>query len=155
MARLGANSTTRVAVAGLADFQRDLRAVDAKLPRELAKGLKEAAEPVAERARSLARAAGGAISHQPVVDSIKAAAEQRYAKIVWGGARAPMADGAIMGALQYRQFRGWVGNDWEVGVAGQGPYAVNDAVAQSEAELIESIGDLVERVSAQAFPSGR
>lgn len=148
MARVGGQSN--VQIRGLRELQAGLRALDSKAPTDLRKGLKSAAELVAENARSLASSSGGVLAKS--ADSIKAQAEQRAAKISWGAARQPYAIGAIMGALQYPQFDEWRGNSWSVGVAGTGPRAVNDAVASKEDELVEAIADVFDELASRAFP---
>lgn len=86
-----------VRVNGLAELQRAARL--AKGPegaRELRHANKEVAELVAGRARARAVGLGGVAAK--VAPSIRSAAEQRYAKLSFGGARWPMAMGANFGA---------------------------------------------------------
>jgi len=151
MARVGGREGA-FRVEGLREFQAELRALDRTLPRELRAGLKRAAELAASEARERARASGGVLAKAEVVESIKAQAEQRAAKISWGSARAPMAAGAIMGSIQFAQFRPWVGASWTPGVAGQGPYAINEAIAAKRDEIEEAILDEISRIAAKAFP---
>lgn len=89
-------SSEAVEVVGLADFQKALRAVAQGLPRELSKANKAAAEVVAVGARSLASSLGGVAAKS--APSIKAASEQRAAKVSLGGARYPFALGANFGS---------------------------------------------------------
>lgn len=56
------------------------------------------------------------------------------------------SDGAFWGAKQYRQFNPWVGNSWSAGVAGQGPYAINDTIAEMQDEIQQMYLDGVQRV---------
>lgn len=84
-----------VAVEGLIELQKALRAADKALPRELRKANLEAAQVVAVRARQLAQ---GTKLGAKVAPSIRAAAEQRAAKLNFGGAKYPMAGGANFGA---------------------------------------------------------
>lgn len=147
MAKVGSQRTE---VRGLADFQRDLRSVDRRWGGELRKALKSVSEPVAESARGRASSSGGTLGK--AAPSIKAQAEQRAAKISWGSAREPWAIGAIMGAKQYPQFRPWVGSSWQIGARGQGPYAVNEAIADAEDEIVDGIGDALIELSHEAFP---
>ena len=139
-------------VQGLREFQRELRALDRSLGKELRAGLKRAAEIAAADARSRASSAGGVLGKAEVVASIKAQAEQRAVKISWGAAAAPMAAGAIMGALAYPQFDAWVGSSWAPGVAGEGPRAINDAIAAKRPEVEEAILDEISKLAARAFP---
>ncbi len=48
----------------------------------------------------------------------------------------------------------WVGNSWDVGVKGQGPYALNEAIATHLDSYLEEMWDGIDRVVAQAFPDG-
>lgn len=112
-----------VAVPELNDFIRDLRAMDADLPKELRKVNKEAAEFVADKARAKATSLGGVAAKAAA--SIRAAGEQRRSLVKLGGARAPWALGANFGAahdqertgpsgrkfLGHNQFPGWVGKN--------------------------------------------
>lgn len=86
-----------VKVVGLKELQASLRTLDEGLPKQLRAANKRVAEKVAERARARASALGGVAEH--VAPSIKAAAEQRYAKLALGGPKYPMALGANFGAL--------------------------------------------------------
>jgi hypothetical protein len=148
MARVGGRSN--VEIRGLRDFQRGLREIDPKAPAALRKGLKTVAEVVAEAARSKASSSGGVLAKS--AESIKAQAQQRQASISWGSARQPFAVGAILGAIRYKQFDTWRGNSWEVGVAGTGPRAVNDAIADKEEAIVEGVGDVIEELASSAFP---
>ena len=61
------------------------------------------------------------------------------------------------GAAQFRQsagqqFAAWVGNDWEVAVAGQGPYAINDALAKHLKDIEEFFLKAVDRTTAAVYP---
>lgn len=141
-----------VEIRGLADFQRELRALDRKLGSELRKSLKDAAEIVAEAARRKAQGLGGVIAKAG--PSIKAQAEQRAAKVSFGSAKFPFAGGAFMGSIAYSQFRPWVGNTWRVGERGEGPYAINEAIADKEDELVEAVDDNLGRLAGRAFPRG-
>lgn len=151
MARVGGRQGA-FRVEGLREFQRELRNVDRTLGRDLRAALKRAAEIAAADARSRARSAGGVLGKAEVVASIKAQAEQRAAKISWGAAAAPMAAGAIMGAVQYAQFEPWVGAAWTPGVAGEGPRAINDAIASTRPRIEEAILDELDRLASRAFP---
>lgn len=71
--------TQQIRIDGLREFQRELRAVEPKLPRELRKANKAAVTPVAAEAQSRYRALGGV--NAKVASSIKAVAQQRSAGI--------------------------------------------------------------------------
>jgi hypothetical protein len=99
----GDTSDRLVKVVGLRELVRDARAVDKKLPSQIAKANKEAAADVAELARFKALSLGGVAAH--VSPSIKPFGQQRFAGIQFGGAAYPMAGGANFGAYhgQLRQ----------------------------------------------------
>jgi hypothetical protein len=141
-----------VEIRGLKEFRAELKAVEAQWPKELRKANKTAAEVAAARARQ--NVSGLRPVQRKVAGSIRAAATQQQAKIRVGGSGFPalLAMGALLGSLRYRQFPGWVGNDWDVGVAGTGPYGVNDAIAESLPEFIETYDRMLVDLTARAFP---
>lgn len=139
-------------IVGLADFQRELRALDSALPKELTKLNRSAADLAVGRARAKAVALGGVAAH--VAPDIKAAAEQRRAKIVLDGHRTPEILGAEYGSLQYGQFRPWRGNQWTDPEGLDIGYFVHPTVrelARGE-ELFDLYGDGIDRLAASAFP---
>jgi hypothetical protein len=154
-----AKSTTRaVSVEGLADFQRELRALDAQLPRELQKTNKRAAEHMALRARGRALSLGGVAAH--VAPSIKAAAQQRYAMLNVGGPKWPMAMGANFGAghniprlgnrLGWNQFPEWGGNQFTGGANDRFIYWT---IVREQGEWTEMYGHMLDELAARAFPN--
>ena len=79
----------------------------------------------------------------------------------------PMANVAFWGAkkrtgwyakgrygLNTRQHPVWIGNSWEVAVHGQGPYAINDALATHREELLDQYVIEIDRIAHEAFPEG-
>jgi len=147
VAKVGAGRTE---IVGLRDFQRELRALDKKLGTELRQGLKRAAEVGAEGAR--ARAGSGNRMQAAAAASIKAQAEQRAAKVSFGSAALPYAVGAFMGALAWPQFEPWVGNTWAVGQPGEGPYLVNQGLADRMDAMLDEVGKEIDRLASRAFP---
>jgi hypothetical protein len=53
-----------------------------------------------------------------------------------------------------RQFREWVGNNWQPATFSGGPYAINPTLAAYVPKLLDEYGDAIERVAKQAFPEG-
>ena len=148
-----------VQVRGLREFQAELRAADPKLARSLRVANREIAEKVADRVRAKATSRGGVAKH--AAPAIVGRGEQRAAKIaIAKGTRFKMADGAFFGALQYRQFPAWVGNQyldaWPVGAndegPGRGPYAINPAIYESIPEIEDFYLNAFEAAAARAFP---
>jgi hypothetical protein len=89
--------TQAIQIDGLKQLQADLRALDAKLPRELRKVNLSVAQLVADKARG--RAAGLGPQSAKAASAIKAAAEQRGASVKMTATSAvPWAMGAEFGA---------------------------------------------------------
>lgn len=134
-----------VRVEGLADFQRELRQLDSKLPRELTAANKKAAELVAEKARGKATSLGGVAAK--TAPSIKAAAEQRRSKINIGGARAPWALGAEFGGqgrpttMQFQPHRGRQG------------YFLYPTIRDTRDEFMDVYERAIDQLMRAAFPS--
>jgi hypothetical protein len=139
-------------IRGLVQFQRELRRLDKTLPRELRGINLEAAELVAGKARARALALGGVHAH--VAPGIKAAAEQRRAKIAFDVRRQPAILGAEFGSIQHRQFPGWTGNRWTDPEGLDVGYMAHPAAREvvRSGELVELYGDLIERLASRAFP---
>lgn len=150
-----------VHVRGLREFQAELRATHARLPRAMTVANREIAETVAANVRAEA-------STHPFRVVAKAApavvgrGEQRGAKLVINkGREFKFADGAFFGAKQFPQFEEWVGNQhempWPVGVndegPGRGPYAINPGIFESIAEIEDFYLNAFEDSVKRAFPS--
>lgn len=136
-----------IQVEGLREFRRELRSVDDKWPKVLKRAHQEAADLAAEYARGGADAEGGVVAKAAF--SIRAAATTTGGRLRWGGRGFEFADGAFFGALQYQRFRPWIGQSWETGKAGEGPYGINDAIAARKDEIGEVYLDALEGVVAE------
>ena len=146
---------------GLREFQAELRATHAKLPRAMRIANTHIAETVASNVRDKAS------THRRRVVAKAAAAvvgrgEQRGAKLVINkGREYKFADGAFFGAKQFPQFEPWVGNQhempWPAGVndegPGRGPYAINPGIFESIAEIEDFYLNAFEDSVKRAFPS--
>ncbi len=131
---------TRIDVVGQRDLQRELRALDATLPRELRKANLEAAEVVAEATRqSFASRPGVA---PKVAPSVKALAQQRNASVRIGGAKYPYAMGSTFGSTRYKQFP----------PTKQGGYSLFPQIKEKRAEVIEVYMTAIRRLTNRAFP---
>ena len=155
-----------VQIVGLADFRRDLKAVGDEWPKELRKVNKAVADKARDWARGEASSLGGV--HAKASPAIKSFATATQAKVgvTVGDRRYPFAAVATWGAKRRtgwyaarrytnspRQHPPWVGNTWDTGVAGQGPYAINSAIARHERALAEMYMDGIEELAARAFPT--
>ena len=153
-----------VQVRGLSAFSAALRVVDKDLAAELRTVNKKLADEVAGRARAKAMAYGPL--QRAAASAIKGSATRYGARLTVRGTKAaPMALPAFWGAEKRTgwyakvkpgrgrpQFPRWVGADWEYGVHGQGPYAINDALAETEPAVFRAYEQALDRVFAKAFP---
>lgn len=149
-------------VRGLKDFRRELKAASADLPKALRSAQKEIADEVADRAQSQASGMGGI--QAKAAGSIRGYATPVQASI--GFPSGGVAGAAFWGTLRRTgwyaaaRYAGgppntprWVGASWEPGVAGQGPYAINDALAAFLPELDERYLTMIEDLASKAFPN--
>lgn len=151
-----------VRVEGLAEFRKQLRELeDGKVfGRALAKGQREVAKKAAGWAQSEARGMGGA--------------QAKFAKRIAGratqaGARIEIskqeANAAFWGAKKrtgwfgHGRYRGldsqhdeWVGASWDVAARGEGPYAINRALADNLDEILDLYDKAMDDVWSLAFP---
>lgn len=150
-----------IEVKGLREFRRELKAASADLPKEMRKAQKGIADEVADRAQGVAGGMGGI--QAKAAGSIRGYATQTQASV--GFPSGGIAGAAFWGTLRHTgwyaaaRYAGgppnnprWVGNSWEPGVAGQGPYAINDALADFLPELDERYLDMIDDLTARAFP---
>lgn len=118
------------------------------LGREQRRANKEIGEKVAARAR--ARADTPQMRH--FASAIQGRSTQKFARIaVVSRGRNRGAAGAFYGASRWRQFPPWVGNTWRVGARGEGPYAVNPAIADALPGIEQEYLDAAERAFDRAF----
>lgn len=135
----------RIEVHGLIDLQRDLRAINRDLPKELRVVNMKAAELVADDARGRATAAGGALGKAS--PSIKAVAQQRSAGVRIGGSKYPFAMGGEFGSIAYKQFKPWRGSGGDAG------YAVYPAKRDNTDRIVDMYGDALDELTKKAFPN--
>lgn len=148
-----------VDVKGLKEFRSELKRVDAGFPKQLRTVHKDIADDVADRARGIASGMGGV--QAKAAGALKGYATQTQASVgVSGGG---IANVAYWGAKKHTgwyahihssrpQHPAWVGNSWEPGVAGQGPYAINDALAEKLPDIDDAYLDAIEDLARSAFP---
>lgn len=143
---------------GLKELRQELRkAEDPKAwGKELAASNREAAREVAGWARATARSMGGPFAH--FADQITGRATQAAARIqidptanatFWG---AKGTSGWNRGNGGAPQHPAWVGASWDVGVVGQGPYAINETIARRGGEIVDIYAEIIDRITREAFP---
>ena len=164
----GASSGARIVdignVRGLNEFRKALKAVGPEWPRALRGVHKVIADKGATAAQGFARGMGGVQAH--FAAAIRGTANQREARVgLRAGERGPNV--AFWGAKRHtgwfaagryhdtalgaRQHPPWVGSDWDAAVAGQGPYAINAALAAHLPEFLDDYLDMVIDLASEAF----
>jgi hypothetical protein len=144
-----------IAVPDLRDFVSDLRRVDARLPKVIQQANKEISVEVADAAQDRAR--GVSRQYAKAAKGISGRAKQKSASIAIRSARYPWIFGAEFGALAYRQFMPWRGNQWTQGYgpdAGTG-YAVYPTIRDKVPEIMDTYGDRMMDALAAAYPERR
>lgn len=149
-----------VEVQGFAEFRRLLKAVDPQWAKELSKANRVVAKRVALKARSYANAYGP--MQRASSGAIKWSGTQAAASVkVADTTRNPFALPAFWGAKKRTGWNAgnvrpnlpeWVGNGWDYGVHGQGPYAINDAVADAIPEVLDDYMAMLDELFSKAFP---
>ena len=154
-----------VKVRGLAEFRRELKAIDSDLPKQLAKANREISTHVTQKARGNARAAGGVWALAAGAITGRATASAASVGVA-RTSRAPMALPAFWGAkartgwfanpLKYGEYGtqhpAWVGNTWEAATRTGGPYVINYTLLEELDEVVELYGDAIDVLSSAAFP---
>lgn len=128
-------------ISGLTELRRELKAVDARWPKELQKVNKSIAEDVAEGTRSTFLGMGGSA---PKV-KVTALASQARAQVRVGGGSGVAADvamGNLWGSNRYRQFPAPV----------EGGYGLYPAIRAMRDDIEERYIDLLGDLLARAFP---
>lgn len=144
-------------------WRAELKALDAAWPKELAKANRQVAQKGAQMARNRAAAMGGV--QTKAAGAIKGLGTQVNARIAVNPSQAPMANVAFWGAKRHTgwyaaarydesraQHPQWIGTSWDVAVDGEGPYAINAALAEGQEELAGFYGDAMDELTARAFP---
>lgn len=149
-------------VRGLAEFRADLKKLDnsSRWTKDLGKSQREIATKVAGWSRFAASGMGGPYAH--FASSIVGTGGATGARV---GLRGSSANTTFWGAKKRtgwyaagkyaestgRQHPKWVGASWDVGVSGQGPYAINPTIAAKSEQILAMYGEAVDRITAEAF----
>lgn len=162
-------------IAGLRKDIKDLGPDGKRWDKALAKVNKRSATVIAKEGRSRAEAMGGMQARAASriqgsqsakglsVRVSKTGAHPEALAAIWGGkkrtgwnAPKPPRTG-ILGRLKRTPQRAdtpnlpeWVGNTWKPGVTGEGPYAVNDAIAAKRDEVIAGWSKAIDELADAA-----
>ena len=156
----GASSGGKIEVVGLKEFRKALKAMDPQWPKALRKVHKQIADTGAGLARGVASGMGGVQAH--FADALRGTATQTEARISVNGRGG--ANVAFWGAKRHTgwyarsqfhdstpQHPPWVGSSWEVAVPGEGPYAINPALAAYRPDIWEAYFQMVLDLAHDSF----
>lgn len=158
-----------IEVEGLDDFRRELREVDPSLPKAMKKANGKIASHAQGASRKNATAASGPFARRyaDAKTSIKSYSSATEAAIgVSRSGRNGHAQATFWGALSRsgwyaagkyaestgRQHPEWVGDNWDAGVAGEGPYVLNYTIAEERPRIVEMYGEGMDDLFSEAFP---
>lgn len=138
-----------------------MKRIGPEWPKALRKVHKEVADEAANQARREARGMGGV--QRKEASAISGSGRETGAYIRVSGDRA--SNVAFWGAKRRsgwyakRQYAGgprqhpqWVGAAWDVGVASEGPYAINPALARYMPYLDAQFLEMIDELADEAFP---
>ena len=115
---------TTYRVEGVDELRRSLKAVDGGV-KQLRKANKDVAKAVEGRSRS--RSGSGTAQQAKAAKALLGTGEASRAVLkIRNLGSVPFGIGAFMGALAWKQFPPWVGNNWTLGQPGEGPYVLRD-----------------------------
>ncbi len=154
-----------VEVQGLAEFRRALRAMDPAFTRELSKTHREIAKRAGVASRAKAQGLGpqqrreaGAIGWSGTMTGavVRVAQSARYPfanPAFWGRMRRTGWYASKWATSHSGRAQGlpWVGSSWDVGVRGQGPYAINDAIADELPSIMKDYSAALDDLFRRAF----
>lgn len=151
-----------IVVRGLNEFRKELRDLEdgKELGKALARAQRDIAKDAAKWAQVEARRMGGAQRHfaarvagRATQSGARIEISKKEANAAFWGARKRTG---WFGSHRYRgypsQHLPWVEASWEVAVEGEGPYAINRALARHLPEILAMYEKAMDDVFAQAFP---
>lgn len=142
----------------LTAWRRDMRATGKEWAIELYRAERPIGVALAVQARLMAVGTGPAQAHFAPwivggagVDGASVGLRGRDANAVFWGAKKRTGWNAL-NTNSAPQFPGWVGDDWDVGVVGQGPLAINPAIAHEMPWILARYEHVIDDVTRKAFP---
>jgi len=144
-----------VKIDGLKELRKELKKLEDAKPwlKHLTATNRDIANDVAGWSRAAAVAMGGQQRH--FADALFGRATQTQARVEIAGARSPKGKVRANPAFWGRNSQGnWIGASWDVGVTGEGPYAINETVARRSVEIEARFRRLIDEVTGDAFPDG-
>lgn len=134
----------RIEVEGLNQLRKDLKAVDAKLVKELGQAYKTIGDMVITAASSRAVALGGVAAKS--AQALKATARSTDVTIRLDGQKFPYALGAEFGGSQ-PQFKPWRGNGPDAG------YFLYPTIRSDSQKILDAFNEAIDKATKLAFPN--
>jgi len=144
-----------VRIDGLRGLRKELKRLEDARPwlKELTAANRDIARDVTGWSRAAAAAMGGQQAH--FADALFGRATQTQARVEVAGQRSPKGKARANPAFWGRNSQGnWIGTSWDVGVSGEGPYAINETIARRYVEIEARMRRLIDDLVGRAFPDG-
>jgi len=141
-----------VKIEGLAGFRKELRKLESETNwnLELTRGMRSIAQKVAAWSQDEATAMGGQQAHFAGALFGRATASQ--ARVEIAGKRTPKGKVRANPAFWGTKAQGnWIGTSWDVGVMGEGPYAINAAIYEHGDDILDDLRRLIDDITREAF----
>lgn len=150
--RRGRGGGWDIEVEGLEEYVRELAAVGDDIDDALPEAHVRAADEIVDAGRSKARGLGGV--NRKAAPSITSAAAGEHATITISASSHPYALGAELGAVRWKQFRPWKGNDWSEPESLSIGYALHPALRDyvASGQYLSVFEDLVDDATDGAYP---
>ena len=144
-----------VKIDGLKELRKELKKLEDAKPwlKHMTATNRDIARDVAGWSRAAATAMGGQQAH--FSSALFGRATQTQARVEIAGERTPKGKVRANPAFWGRNSQGnWIGTSWDVGVTGEGPYAINETIARRSVEIEARFRRLIDEVTGDAFPDG-
>ena len=151
---------TVIEVEGLASFRSSLKRANANLDKEFGQAQRELGRLLVIDAKGKARASSTSRRHFAGKITMRSTRQglilgirdpKLSAAAFWGAKKRTGWYADPRYRKSKRQHPIWVGNSWQAGVKGQGPYALNDAIADNRDRIFELFSDAVYKASDGAL----
>lgn len=127
-------------VEGATGLARGLDKAAKDMDRAIAKAHRGFAAEYRGKARTAAQS--GTAQQRRMAGGIGSKADKTRASLTVKNTKgAPGAQGAFWGAKKYPQFQPWVGQGWDVAVRGEGPYVINQLLAEDRDRIEQGFLD--------------
>lgn len=139
------DSAAKIEVHGLRELQKVARQAGAQFAKELRTGQKALAETIVAGAQSRASSLPGKAGSS-FAAGLKAKGEQRNAKVVLDGTKAPTLLGDEFGAKRFHQFEAWRGNQYTDPLSQGVGYALHPELRAEREQIMRAYEEMVDHV---------